>query len=97
MGDYPDFVNDIFYVMTNAIGFLFVHQATLQFFVMGSYTCRAGVLVALQRLDTPQGEHKASRGDHEIRSDTERLGDRSRCNQLARGNDLSVFAKLVFP
>ena len=71
------------------------HQTALQLGVMRRDPRGAGVLVALQRLDTAQREHEPPRRGDEIRACTNGPGHIGRVHQLAAGDDADAFLQPV--
>jgi len=53
-------------VLTHSFRFVGRVQTALQMLVVGRYTGRAGVAIALQSLDAAQSKHEATRRDNEI-------------------------------
>ncbi len=66
MREYADFIHHVFRVVCHPYRLVLRVQSSLELFIMRGDTGRAGVLVALQRLDATQGEHEAARRDNKI-------------------------------
>ena len=66
MGDDADFLLHLLLILANPFGLVRGNQPALQFFLVRGDPCRAGVLVALERLNTAQRKHKTSRRSDEV-------------------------------
>lgn len=62
---------------------------------MGGDSGRAGVSVALQRLDAAEREHEPARGDDEIGAEADGPGNLGGFDQLARGNHANAALQIV--
>ena len=65
----------------------------VQSWIVCGDTRRAGILVALQCLDTAQCKHKTACRNAKIGTHAKRPGDFSRMHQLAGGADLDLIAQ----
>ena len=75
MRDHADFFTHGFAVIFHADRFDFRVKPVLQAFFMGGDTCRAGVFVAFQGLNTAKREHETARGVDKIRARAKGPGD----------------------
>src|SRR5690606_25365596 len=59
MRNHPHFLHHGLHKISHPLGFVGLHQPTLQLWIVGGDAGRTGVLIALQGLNTAQRKHKA--------------------------------------
>ena len=99
-----DGMGDSFHLFVNILRitghthvFILHNQALLEPRIMGGNAGGAGILVALQGLNTAQREHKATGRGHKIRTRTHGPGNITGINQLSTGNQTGAIlqARLI--
>jgi hypothetical protein len=95
MGDHIDLLFHVLLVTHHAPCLVFGHQAALQPLVVRGDARRAGVLVAMERLDTAQREHEAPGRCHEVGTRTQRQRNVGRRGQLATGDQAGPLLQSV--
>ena len=84
MGNQTNAVVNLTREVLHPHGFLFRHETALQTHVVGGDPSRAGVFVAFECLDAPEGEHKTTSGSDEVSTDAVSPGDLCWRNQFSR-------------
>ena len=95
VGDHPDFPDHALDIVGYADGLVGGVEALLQTGIMGRNASRAGILVALQRLDAAKGQHETARGADKVGTDAQRPGHVGRGYEFATGNYLDSIAQAV--